>query len=656
MSLPFLLEVGTEEIPDWMIVPAINQLRDDFQVFLDQNGVGGKVAGAWATPRRLVLRAEGIAERQPDAEEVVMGPPKSAGVGAAAGFARKLGIPPDQLSVRETPKGEYFSALKKTVGRGAIELLREALPGIILKLYFPKTMYWTGKGGPRFIRPIRWILALFGKNVVPFEIAAVKSGNETRGCRLHGAEGIACDINNFEQKLKEHGVILSADERRAKIVEETANLLKGTQFRQKPDPELLETLVFITEYPTPILGSFDPEYLKLPREVLSTVMRHHQKYFSIDEFSTGKLAPHFIAVMNTNDDPEGLVKSGNERVLRARFNDARFFWEVDQKKTLVERVEDLKHVTFHAKIGSYYEKIKRLEGLAIPYDPDVKRAAHLCKCDLTTDMVKEFTDLQGIIGGLYARAQGESEGVARAIYDHYKPLSMEDEIPGTEQGLWLALIDKLDTLRESFKAGLIPSGSKDPFALRRAAQGVIRILAEGKLKKNQNENYALKEEPQLQAFLEDRVKFYFKDARGFAYDEISAAMAAGWSDLADLESRLKRIQTIRPTPDFEPLAASFKRIKNILKQAGFDGGGVFTESLLEVGPERDLYDAIRATAGQPIESKIASLRPKVDLFFDKVLVNAPDAKVRENRLTLLKSLLDEFSAIADFSEIVTQSN
>lgn len=654
MSLPFLLEVGTEEIPDWMIIPAINQLRDDFQVFLDQNGVGGKVAGAWATPRRLVLRAEGIAERQPDAEEVVIGPPKSAGVGAAAGFARKLGIPPDQLSVRETPKGEYFSALKKTVGRSAIELLGEALPGIILKLYFPKTMYWTGKGGPRFIRPIRWILALFGKNVVPFEIAAVKSGNETRGCRLYGAEGIPCDINNFEQKLKEHGVILSADERRAKIVEEKANLLKGTQFRQKPDPELLETLVFITEYPTPILGSFDPEYLKLPREVLSTVMRHHQKYFSVEEVSTGNLAPHFIAVMNTNADPEGLVKSGNERVLRARFNDARFFWEVDQKRTLVDRVEDLKHVTFHAKIGSYYDKINRLDQMVrtLPstYDKVLRRAARLCKSDLTTDMVKEFTDLQGIIGGLYTRAQGEPEEVARAIYDHYKPLSMEDEIPGTPQGLWLALIDKLDTLRESFKAGLIPSGSKDPFALRRAAQGVIRILTEGKLK------FELKEEPQLQAFLEDRVKFYFKDARGFAYDEVNAAMAAGWSDLPDLESRLVRIQAVRQTPDFEPLAASFKRVKNILKQAGFEGGGAFNESLLEAGPERDLYDAIRATAGQPIESKIASLRPRVDLFFDTVLVNAPDAKVRENRLTLLKSLLDEFSAIADFSEIVTQSN
>src|SRR6185437_5131077 len=297
-----------------------------------------------------------------------------------------------------------------TTGRGVIELLAEALPGIVLKLYFPKTMYWTGKGGPRFIRPIRWILALFGKNVVSFEIAGVWSGDQTYGHRLYGAEGIPCDINNFEQELKGHGVILSANERRGKIEKEIEDLL-GNDLKVKPDPELLETLVFITEYPTPILGSFDPEYLKLPREVLSTVMRHHQKYFSIEEVSTGNLAPHFIAVMNTNADPEGLVKSGNERVLRARFNDARFFWEVDQKKTLVDRVEDLKHVTFHAKIGSYYEKIKRLELLAIPFDPAVKRAALLCKCDLTTDMVKEFTDLQGIVGGLYARAQGESEGV-----------------------------------------------------------------------------------------------------------------------------------------------------------------------------------------------------------------------------------------------------
>ena len=652
MSLPFLLEIGTEEIPDWMIVPAINQLRDNYQVFLDQNGIDGKVTGAWATPRRLVLRADGLAERQADSEEIVMGPPKSAGAGAAAGFARKLGIAPDRLSVRETPKGEYFSALKKTAGRDAIELLAETLPGIVLKLYFPKTMYWTGKGGPRFIRPIRWILALFGKNVVSFEMAGVWSGNQTHGHRLYGSDGIPCDINNFDQKLKEHGVILSADERRRKIEDETANLLKRTQFRVKPDPELLETLVFITEFPTPILGGFDPEYLKLPREVLSTVMRHHQKYFSVEEVETGSLAPHFIAVMNTDADPEGLVKSGNERVLRARFNDARFFWEMDQKRTLAQRVEDLKHVTFHAKIGSYYEKINRLDqiGISCGYDPILRRAALLCKSDLTTDMVKEFTDLQGIIGGLYARAQGEPEEVALAIYDHYKPLSMEDEIPATSQGCWLSLIDKLDTLRESFKAGLIPSGSKDPFALRRAAQGVIRILAEAKLP------FVLNEEPDLQAFLEDRVKFYFKDARGFAYDEVNAAMAAGWNDLPDLESRLSRIQAVRQTPDFEPLAASFKRIKNILKQAAFDGGGAFTESLLEAGPERELYDAVRATAGQPIESKIASLRPKVDLFFDKVLVNAPDPAVRTNRLELLQRLLKEFERIADFSEIVTQSN
>jgi glycyl-tRNA synthetase beta chain len=263
-------------------------------------------------------------------------------------------------------------------------------------------------------------------------------------------------------------------------------------------------------------------------------------------------------------------------------------------------------------------------------------------------MVKEFTDLQGIVGGLYAQAQGEPEPVWRAIYEHYKPLSMEDDIPSTVPGQRLALADKLDTLRECFRAGLVPSGSKDPFALRRAAHGVIRILAEGAC-----DWPPLNEAPELQAFLEDRVKYYFRDIRGFAYDEVNACMAAGWSDLRDLNSRLKRVQAIRPTPDFEPLAASFKRIKNILRQAQFDGAGSVREDLLESGPERALYEEALKTG--PLEDRIAALRPKVDLFFDKVLVNAPDARVRENRLSLLHGLLQEFSAIADFSEIVTES-
>ncbi|HTW66030.1 MAG TPA: glycine--tRNA ligase subunit beta, partial [Bryobacteraceae bacterium] len=410
------------------------------------------------------------------------------------------------------------------------------------------------------------------------------------------------------------------------------------------------TLTYITEFPTPILGSFDPSFLDLPQEVLVTVMRHHQKYLSVED-AEGDLAPHFIAVMNIAADPDGLVRQGNERVLRARFNDARFFWDQDQKKELALRLPDLQNVTFQAKLGSYYDKTQRIIELVkqLGGDTVAQAAATLCKCDLTTDMVKEFTDLQGIVGGLYAKVQGyDAEECWRAIYEHYKPLSMEDAIPSTHNGRILSLADKWDTLTECFKVGMAPTGSRDPFGLRRAAQGIVRIIIEGGIQ------FEMPQEGELSEFLRDRVETYFRDHRGFAYDEVRACMAAGWSDLLDLESRLKRVQAIRPTPDFEPIAASFKRIKNILKQAAYSDGGTYREELLEPGPELDLYNAIRGTSNLPLESRIGPLRPKVDLFFDKVLVNAPDLELRRNRLALLHNLLTEFSTIADFSEIVTE--
>ncbi len=634
MSLPFLLEIGTEEIPDWMIVPALNQLQDMFQALLDQHVLGGRVTSVDATPRRLVLRADGLLERQADVEELVLGPPKSAGPGAAAGFAKKMGIAPDQLGTHSTPKGDYSCFTKRTQGLPVTALLARELPPLILKIQWPKTMVWNGKGTERFIRPIRWLVALLGNNVVPFQIGGVASGSTTVGHRVLGKPSIPVTIENFVDQLRANGVILSASERRAKIE-------AGISVRVKPDPDLLHTLTYITEFPTPILGSFDPSYLDLPQEVLVTVMRHHQKYLSVED-SDGKLAPHFIAVMNTNADPDGLVRHGNERVLRARFNDARFFWNQDQKKALPARLEDLKTVTFQAKLGSYYEKTQRVVALTKQLGGS-ERAALLAKCDLTTDMVKEFTDLQGIVGGLYARAQGEDEEVARAIYDHYKPLSMEDEIPSTHAGRILSLADKYDTLVECLGAGMTPTGSRDPFGLRRAAQGIVRIVVEGRVKA-----------PPLEGeFLRDRVEYYFRDVRGFAYDEVRACMSAGWTDLLDLETRLKRVQAVRDTPDFEPIAASFKRIKNILKQAQFNDS-TFHSHLLEPGPELDLYEAIRDTSGQPLESRIGPLRPKVDLFFDKVLVNAPDPNLRRNRLALLQNLLREFSDVADFSEIVTE--
>jgi glycyl-tRNA synthetase beta chain len=641
----FLLEIGTEEIPDWMIGPALENLR----LLFEKLELPHESVRLDATPRRLVLRAYGLPLRLKDREERVQGPAKGAPAPAIAGFAKKQGVLPEDLALEVTAKGEYYTFRKQVPGRSVKDILAEKLPEVILGIYFPKTMYWTGKGGPRFIRPIRWIVAMLGEDIVPFELAGVRSGALSAGHRRLGAKEIAVTTSDYEQRLRDHYVILSAEERREKILVDMANV------RIKPDPALLNTLVYLTEWPKPIVGSFDPQFLELPEEVLITVMRHHQRYFSVED-AAGKLAPQFVAIMNTEGDPEGYIRRGNERVLRARFNDARFFWDGDQRKSLADRKQDLANVTFQAKLGSYLAKTERMMKLAADLGGDTHavRAAELCKCDLTAELVKEFTELQGVIGGLYARHQGEPAEVWQSVYDHYKPESMEDALPRHRTAQIVALADKLDTLKGCFGIGMIPTGSKDPFALRRAAQGVVRILVEGKIELPLLD--LIGGDDNLKAFFEERIKYYFKDIRGFKYDEVNACMATGWSNLPDLETRLIRIQALRPTPDFEPLAASFKRIRNILEQAKFTSSAApIIESLLEAGPERDLYSEYLAIKGQPIESVISRLRPKVDLFFDKVLVNAPDLAVRQNRFTLLGTLLAEFSTIADFSEIVTNS-
>jgi glycyl-tRNA synthetase beta chain len=403
-TLPFLLEIGSEEIPDWMIGGALEALAASLRQLCEQSKLAVEGVRTDATPRRLVLRADGLQTRQADSVEVLNGPPKAAGEGAAAGFARKLGVEVAALETVTTPKGEYFSYRKKGTGREAAAILAEALPGIILGIPWPKAMYWTGKGGPRFIRPIRWIVALLGNKVVPFEIAGVKSGNTSTGHRRLGKKKFRVSIADYEAKLKENFVLVRAEERRARIE-------SGFPVPVKPDAALLETLVNITEYPTPIAGGFDEQFLSLPEEVLVTEMRHHQKYFSVSA-PDGRLAPSFVAVMNTNADPEGLVRRGNERVLRARFNDARFFWDFDQHKKLADRVEDLAHVTFQAKLGSYLDKTRRMMALVeeLGGSNGARRAAELSKCDLTCEMVKEFTELQGVIGGCTParRARGKT--------------------------------------------------------------------------------------------------------------------------------------------------------------------------------------------------------------------------------------------------------
>jgi glycyl-tRNA synthetase beta chain len=632
----FLLEIGTEEVPHWMIPSALDQLAK-FEVL-------GEPLLVDATPRRLVLKATDVPERTPDEQQIVKGPPISAGDKAAAGFAKKQGV---ELSAMQKV-GDYYELVKHVPGRRAIDILAETLPAAIMGLQWPKTMYWVGgKTGPRFIRPIRWIVALLNNEVVPFEIAGVKSGKVSRGHRQLGSPSVPVTFANYEAELRKNFVILSSDERRKKIETEAAAL------GAKPDADLLETLTFVTEWPTAIRGDFDPAFLALPSEVLSTVLKHHQKTFSI-ESEPGVLAPHFVAIMNTSGDPDGWVKLGNERVIKARFNDARFFFDVDQHKKLADRVEDLEKVTFHQKLGSYLAKTQRVVELVeqLGGDADAQRAALLCKTDLTTEMVKEFTDLQGIVGGLYAKHQSENEAVAKAIYEHYKPLSMEDSIPSTRSGQMLAFADKLDTLRECFRVGMAPTGSKDPFGLRRAAQGIVKILVEGKI------NYFLQKpngQSEVMDFLLDRVRYYFREVRGFKYDEVNAVLAAQtavegyW--LPDVASRLEALASVRTSENFEPLAASFKRIRNILKEFAPTQG--LNESMLEAGPERELYDAAKSLGASATLEQIATLRPHVDKFFDNVMVNVEDPKLRANRLTFLYELLKECSTIADFSEIVT---
>lgn len=631
-----LLEIGVEEIPDWMLPPAIEHLRAQVEQLIAP--VKGKVKLAEATSRRLAIIAEKIVEREADRTEVVKGPPIAAPQQAVEGFARKQGIEVSAL----TQDGGYWQASKVIVGRAATEILAEKLPQIILGIPWPKTMLWPGKGGARFIRPIRWLVCLLGKSVVPFEINGVKTGEFTMGHRRIGKrKPVKVSIASYEKTLAKNGVILRAADRRKKIHDEVMAL--GGRI----DEKLLETHVYLNEFPHVIGGEFSTDYLSLPEEVLVTVMRHHQKYFAVYG-PDGRLAAQFVTVTNTPGDPT-VIRAGNERVLRARFNDARFFFDVDQKKKLVDRVEDLKNVTFQKEIGSYYEKAQRM--VALCDNEASKRAALLCKTDLTTDMVKEFTELQGIVGGRYAEVQSESHEVSKAIYDHYRPVSMEDEIPSTIAGQKVALADKLDTLQEMFRIGQIPSGSKDPFALRRAAQGVIRILVEGQVPAG------LPTDPKLREFLLDRVRYYFKDVKGYAYDEVNAVLAAGADDLKSVAARLSAVRSVRATENFEPLAASFKRIKNILKQANFTDGGEVNSALLEEGPEKQLFEAkqsIKLTGDYGADlAAIASLRPAVDAFFDKVMVNVEDAAIRQNRLTLLFSLLREFSGIADFSEIVT---
>ena len=715
----FLLEIGCEEIPARMIDAASLDLRHRLSALLQRERL--EPAGAIShldTPRRLAVLASGIPASQPDITEQVNGP--SAQVAykdgqptpAAHAFAKKVGVDVGKLEKVSTPKGEYLAATVTRKGRTAAEILAEALPKEISTLYWPKAMYWR-KRGEVFVRPVRWLVAMLDEQVVPLELFGIAAGKTSRGRRIFGKEAgsetgseavVVSKPSAYVEALRSAKVLGSGEREQVirKALDAATRTIPGARWRE--DKPLVASVVNLTEFPSVILGNFDPEFLDLPEEVLVTVMRDHQKYFAIED-ANGKLLPHFLAVLNTAADSEGLIRHGNERVLRARFNDARFFWQTDQKQTLRQRVELLRNVTFQKDLGSYYDKMLRVQHMASWLSETVKqsgmairpgvvhKATLLAKTDLTTELVKEFTELQGIVGGLYARVQKLDEdmrsdvqlAISRAIYDHYKPESMEDSTPATIEGAVLSIADKADSIAGMFALGLIPSGSKDPFALRRQANGIVKTIAEKKLplrlseimadarvrykgseaeKKFSNAAYA----ESVRAFFRERLEFYLKDARGYTYDVVSAVLAVDDDDVVDAAARAEAVKNVRDSADFESISSAFKRMKNILRQAAektkiialrVDPAGLQEESEKELAAliPQTVANVERLRAAHDYEEalrQIATLRPAIDKFFDKVMVMVDDDNLRANRLALLQTVVKEFSTIADFSEIVTE--
>ena len=690
----FLLEIGLEEIPARMIAGAEAELGRRVHDLLTRERLldDGASVKTYSTSRRLAVFIAGVRAAQADVEEKLTGPSWKVAfkdgvpTPAAEAFAKKAGVAVDALEKVTTAKGEYVGATVKRAGKVATEILASDLQKEVLAIYWAKNMYWRPGKPERFVRPVRWVVAMMDANVAPLEIAGIKAANVSRGHRiLHGdAPVLIGSAKQYAESLRGASVVVDVVERRQlirKALDKVTRTVAGARWRE--DEGLVETVTHLTEWPSVILGDFDAEYLGLPEEVLVTVMRDHQKYFAVED-AQGKLAPHFLAVLNTTADEEGqaIIRHGNARVLRARFKDARFFWDFDQKIPLAERVDSLKNVTFQKELGSYHWKTEEnletvtwlseaVQKAGVKHDSDaLMQAVKLAKTDLTTELVKEFTELQGIIGGLYARAQGLGERVALAIYEQYTPASTEDNIPVSVEGQLLGLTDRIQTIAAMFGIGLQPTGSKDPFALRRAANGIVKILAESELplKLSEVAHAAMdddEKEREVLAFLRERLHFYLKDVRGFAYDVVNAVLAADADDVRDAIARAEALTAARASADFQAVSAAFKRINNILRQAAEKGFAVGSPQGATLAPEAaKLHDAANTLAPEVARlrqeraygealAKIATLRPVVDGFFDKVMVLDPDAGVRGAHLGLIDGVLKGFSGIADFSEIVT---
>jgi glycyl-tRNA synthetase beta chain len=663
-----LLELLSEEIPARMQANAARDLERMARERLLAEGLLPEALKTFGGARRLTLVAEGLPERQPDRHEELKGPKTSAPDQALEGFLRKTGLSKDQLVEKD---GIWFATVHRH-GRPTAEIVAEIVQGIVRDFPWPKSMV-SGVSKLRWVRPLRRIVCLFDGEIVPFDIEGVPSGDVTQGHRFMGSAQPfrVKDFEDYAEKLQKHHVVLDPEERKAKILEEARTLCFARNLELVDDAGLLDEVAGLVEWPVPVLGDMDPAFLDLPPEVIRTSMRVHQRYFAVRNPATGKLAPHFLTVANIAAKDGGkIIATGNAKVLSARLSDARFFWNEDRKVRLEDRLEKLKGVTFHAKLGSMYDRVQRIVSLAEAIAPFVRdddatrskaaEAASLCKADLVSGVVGEFPELQGIMGGYYAEAEGLDPEVVDAIRNHYKPQGPNDDVPVQSVAATVALADKLDTLVSFFGIGEKPTGSRDPFALRRAALGVIRLVLSTRTR------LPLKQfgSDDLLAFFADRLKVQLRE-EGQRHDLVDAVFALGDDDLVRIVARVQALGEFLATDDGANLLAGYKRAVNILRAEEKKGAlptGVAAAMAGQPAEEAALI-AARDAAGSALSAALAkedfvgamqalaALRGPVDAFFDKVLVNSDVEAERENRLRLLANVRDLMGQVADFSQV-----
>ncbi|MBU8910757.1 MAG: glycine--tRNA ligase subunit beta [Desulfobacterales bacterium] len=687
-----LIEIGAEEIPAGYIIPALEAFKKNILLALDKRRIDHGKAQTLGTPRRLALIVEDVADMQKAKTSTITGPPERVGFDgngsptiAAEKFASKAGVSIDQIKVEDTPKGRYLTAVVEEKCESSISILEGLLEKEILSIPFPKSMRW-GSLSISFARPIITLAGLLGEKSLDFKVGNIKSSPYFLGHQfMHPGKVKIESADNYVEVAESVGIIPDIEKRKAVLIQAIEACAKDHHSQILKDDELINIVTNLVEFPFPIVGKFDDEFLEVPDEVLITAMREHQKCFALTD-ENGHLKPLFIAVNNTKVKDMKLVASGHEKVLRARLSDAKFFYEVDCKSSLDEFALKLKNVTFQEKLGSVYDKTQRISHLGqylveeSSYEnkdslkKDVARAAQICKSDLVSQVVIEFTKLQGVIGRAYALKAGEKEDIAHAIEQHYRPVYSGGKLPENPTACLLAIADKLDTICGCFSVGLIPTGGADPYALRRQGIGIIQIM----LEENLGFSLTAMIDNGLGSYIDDagkreetvlKIKEFFKNRMiniltdmGFSKEAVNSALWASFEDLPDVVLRVKALDSLRKEPDFEPLSITFKRVENIIKKAEGKAGISVDESLFEDPSEKGLFSAVNEVR-QIVEgliqegnydkalSHIATLRSKVDIFFENVMVMAEDTKLRQNRIALLSSVSGLFKNIADFSMI-----